>query len=47
MDVFNLSVWSAVGVLQIINCARKTKVGWLEYWCCYVVLMFQLLENMF
>lgn len=47
MDAIVLVIWAVVGIMQAINCSRKIKAGWIEYWCCYAVLMVQLLENMF
>ena len=39
-NIIILICWSIVGIMQAVNCAKKTRQpSWLEYWCIYIVMM--------
>ena len=47
ISIMVLVCWITVGILNIVNCARSHKCSWLDYWLVYVVLIVNLIDEIF
>ena len=47
ISIAALICWLIVGILNIINCVNNRKCSWLDYWLLYVVLIINLIDEIF
>ena len=42
-----LVIWLIVGGLNLVRCITKRECSWLDYWLLYVVLIINLIDEVF
>lgn len=42
-----LVIWLIVGGLNLVRCITKRECSWLDYWLLYVVLIINLIDEIF
>ena len=42
-----LMIWLIVGGLNLVRCITKRECSWLDYWLLYVVLIINLIDEIF
>ena len=47
ISIMVLVCWLTVGVLDLARCITKHKCNWLDYWLVYVVLIINLVDEVF
>ena len=47
ISIAALVIWLIVGGLNLVRCITKRECSWLDYWLLYVVLIINLIDEIF